>query len=178
MDNKRMIGAYFHRGIDWIGDDEIYVPGIIPGTILNVLRYPTTNPTPKKLVVIEQRGEIPYPLNMIFNESEFNTCIVSSESAGYLGLDFGGDTIFINETESVVLKQLTTDKMRDMKDEKVKSILQLLHDEDELCHKYNDYVEKGYAESELINMRGLIRLKRREISKSLSADEYYAIYNK
>lgn len=172
--NNRMICVYFHSGIDWIGDDEIYVPGIIPGTILNVLRYPTTNPVSKKLVVIEQRGEIPHPLNILFDDPEINIGVVSFKTAECLGLDFNGDSLIIVESESV--KQLTTDGMCDMK--KIKSILQLLHDEDELCSKYNDYVEKGYTESELVNMRGLIRLKRREISKSLSADEFYGVYNK
>lgn len=92
---KRMIGAYFHRGIDWIGDDEIYVPSIIPGTILNVLRYPTTNPVSKKLVVIEQQGEIPHPLNILFDDPEINIGVVSFKTAECLGLDLNGDSLII-----------------------------------------------------------------------------------
>lgn len=174
-----MINVYSTTEIDWIGDDEIYVPNITPGTTLDVLRYPLKTVL-KNLVVIEQRGEIPYPLDRIFNDSELNQCIVSSKNAECLGIDLDGDTIVINETESDIPKQSTTDgdDTCNMKNGKIKSILQLLHEENELCDRYNCYVDNGYAESKLVNMQVVIRLKRREIAKCLTADEYYAIYNK
>lgn len=101
-----MIGAYFSNKIDWIGDDEIFVPGIIPGTILNVLRYPTTNPIPKKLAVIEQRDRIPHPLNGLFNDPEINSCIVSVKTAECLSLDFDGDRLIIVESDHTVHEEL------------------------------------------------------------------------
>lgn len=103
---KRMIGVYFSTKIDWIGDDEIYVPGIIPGTILNVLRYPTTDLIPKKLVVIERRGRIPWPLSKLFNDPEINSCIVSVKTAECLGLDFNGDSLIIVESDHTVHEEL------------------------------------------------------------------------
>jgi hypothetical protein len=93
--NKQMIPVIFDNSIDWVDDDEIYLPDTLPyiaGTTVMVYKYPMpVNIKPKRLVVIKQRKE---SQNLCIKPA-----IVSMKTAEYLGLN-QTDIIIITETET------------------------------------------------------------------------------
>lgn len=100
MTEKKAIPVVFSHEIKWVGDDEIFVPGMTPGTTITVCRYPMSEIKTKRLVVIEQRGEIPECLEDIG--------IISVKTAEYLSVDFNGDVLtIINDGTELVAKKLT-----------------------------------------------------------------------
>lgn len=99
MTEKKAIPVIFSHKIKWVGDDEIYVPGMTPGTTITVCRYPMSEIKTKRLVVIERRGEIPE------NFEDIN--IISMKTAEYLSVDFNGDVLTVINDDIESAKRLT-----------------------------------------------------------------------
>lgn len=99
MTEKKAIPVTFSHEIRWIGDDEIFVPGMTPGTTITVCRYPMSEIRTKRLVVIERRGEIP--------ERFEDIGIISVKTAEYLSVDINGDVLTIINNNNELAKRLT-----------------------------------------------------------------------
>lgn len=98
-ENKQMIPVIFDNSIDWLEDDEIYLPDTLPyiaGTTVMVCKYPMpANIKPKRLVVITQQGET----HGLCDNLYIKPAIISTKTAEYFGMN-QTDMIIVTETET------------------------------------------------------------------------------